>query len=124
SAAVQNAPDIGNLQVRGEVQFSTGSAQLTPNSEQTLNQLAQEIAEFNEQTVAVRVIGHTSQTGSADINQVLSQERAQVVVNYLRQQGLQHNIVAEGKGFSQTLPGVNPADSSNQRTEIRLVRVN
>jgi outer membrane protein OmpA-like peptidoglycan-associated protein len=121
---VQNAPNIGNLQVRGEVQFATGSAQLTQTSTQTLTQLAQEIAEFNEQTVAVRVIGHTSQTGSASINQVLSQERAQVVVNYLRGQGLQHNIVAEGKGFTQPLPGINPADPSNQRTEIRLVRVN
>ncbi|MEM7771126.1 MAG: OmpA family protein [Cyanobacteria bacterium P01_A01_bin.37] len=123
-SAVRNAPDIGNLQVRGDVKFATGSAQLTPESAQTLNQLTQEISEFNEQTVAVRVIGHTSQTGSADINQVLSQQRAQVVVDYLRNQGLQHNIVAEGQGFSQPLEGVAPADPINQRTEIRLVRVN
>lgn len=123
ASQVQAAPDIGNLQVQGEVKFATGSAQLTGSSQQTLNQLAQEIAEFNAGTVAIRVIGHTSQTGSASFNQSLSQNRAQVVVDYLRSQGLQHNIVAEGKGFSQPLAGVDPADPSNQRTEIRLVRV-
>lgn len=123
AATVQAAPDIGNLQVRGEVKFATGSAQLTGDSQQTLTQLAKEVAEFNVQTVAVRVIGHTSQTGSAAFNQSLSQQRAQVVVNFLRSQGLQHNIVAEGQGFNQPLSGIDPRDPSNQRTEIRLVRV-
>lgn len=121
---VQSAPDIGNLQVRGEVKFATGLAQLSQASQQTLSQLGQEISEFNAQTVGIRVIGHTSQTGSASVNQTLSQERAQVVVDYLRNQGIQHNIVAEGKGFNEPLAGVAPADPSNQRTEIRLVRVN
>jgi OOP family OmpA-OmpF porin len=121
---VKNAPDIGNLQVQGEVSFSLGSANLTSTGEQTLDRLVQEIKEFNTQTVAVRVIGHTSRTGSASVNQVLSQERAQVVVNYLRAKGVQHNILAEGKGFTQPLPGISPGSSKNQRTEIRLVRVN
>ncbi|MDX2099481.1 MAG: phosphate ABC transporter substrate-binding/OmpA family protein [Leptolyngbyaceae cyanobacterium bins.59] len=123
-AQVKKAQAIGNLQVRGEVQFGTGSADLTPQGNTTLATLAQEIGEFNPQTVAVRVIGHTSRTGPADINQSLSQQRAQVVVNALRRRGLRHSIIAEGKGFSQPLLGVSPADSRNQRTEIRLVRIN
>lgn len=121
---VQAAPDIGNLDVKGQVDFGTGSAQLTAAGQQTLNGLAAEIQEFNPETIAVRVIGHTSQTGGADLNQTLSQNRAQVVVDYLRSQGIQHNIVAEGKGFSEPLPGIAPQDAQNQRTEIRLVRVN
>jgi outer membrane protein OmpA-like peptidoglycan-associated protein/ABC-type nitrate/sulfonate/bicarbonate transport system substrate-binding protein len=124
NSQIQTAPDIGNLEVQGDVGFGVGSAQLTATGQQTLNQLAQEIQEFNTQTVAVRVIGHTSQTGTANFNQALSQQRAQVVVNYLRNQGVQHNIVAEGKGFSEPLPGIAAADVRNQRTEIRLVRVN
>ena len=124
ASQIQAAPDIGNLQVRGEVKFGTGSAQLTSQGQQTLNNLVQEIGEFNPQTVAVRVIGHTSKTGSASLNQSLSQQRAQVVVNYLRQKGLKHSFLAEGKGFSLPLQGIPPQDSRNQRTEIRLVRVN
>ncbi|MBE7380233.1 MAG: OmpA family protein [Leptolyngbya sp. SIO1E4] len=124
AADVQAAPDIGNLNVQGQVEFATGSAQLTTTGQQTLGGLLAEIQEFNPETVAVRVIGHTSKTGAPDLNQQLSQERAQVVVDYLRNQGMQHNIVAEGKGFYLPLSGIDPADPRQQRTEIRLVRVN
>lgn len=123
-AEVQAAPDIGNLEVQGQVEFATGSAQLTTPGQGVLTALAQEISEFNPQTVAVRVIGHTSRTGDPHFNQRLSQQRAQVVVDYLRNQGIQHNIVAEGKGFYLPLSGIPPEDIRQQRTEIRLVRVN
>jgi outer membrane protein OmpA-like peptidoglycan-associated protein len=118
------ATPIGNLNVRGEVQFTIGSAQLTPDSLKTLDQLATEISEFNAETVAVRVIGHTSQTGPAQLNQTLSQQRAQAVVTYLESRGITRKIIAEGKGYSETLPEINPTDARNQRTEIRLVRLN
>ncbi len=121
---IKTAPNIGNLQVRGEVKFDINSAQLLDEGKQTLNQLAQEISEFNVQTVAVRLIGHTSQIGAADFNQKLSQQRAQVVGNYLRLRNIKHNMVIEGKGFSELLPGIAPNDPRNQRTEIRLVRIN
>jgi len=124
TSQVKTAPNIGNLQVRGDVKFDFDSAELTDEGKQTLNHLAEEISEFNVQTVAVQVIGHTSQSGSADSNQALSQERAQVVADYLRNRGLKHNTEAEGKGFSQPLPGIFPDDPRNQRTEIHLVRVN
>jgi OmpA-OmpF porin, OOP family len=122
ASQIKAAPDIGNLKVRGQVNFAAGSASLTPESVTTLKGLAQEIDDFSPQTVAVRVIGHTSQTGSAAVNQSLSQERAQVVVDYLKQQGIKHNILAEGRGFSQPLSGIPASDARNQRTEIRLVR--
>ncbi len=124
AAQIQSAPDIGNLRVQGAVSFPAGSIQLTNQGKQSLNRLANEIREFNLQTVAVRVIGHTSRTGIAATNQVISQRRAQVVAAYLRSRGLKHNIVAEGKGSSQPLLGSRPDDDRNQRTEIRLVRVN
>ena len=124
AAQIQQAPDIGNLQVRGQVGFDTGSATLTEEGKQTLSNLSKELQEFNQQTVAVRVIGHTSRTGSADLNQSLSQQRASVVVNHLKGVGVTLNILPEGKGFSEPLPNVDPASALNQRTEIRLVRVN
>jgi outer membrane protein OmpA-like peptidoglycan-associated protein len=123
AAEAQNAPNIGNLTVRGEVKFQTGSSQLTPESQATLDQLAQEIQEFNPGTVGIKIQGHTSRTGDAAFNQQLSQNRAQVVVNYLKQKQLQHNIFAEGLGFSQPLPGIEPSAPENQRTVIRLIRL-
>ncbi|MGD1854761.1 MAG: OmpA family protein [Leptolyngbyaceae cyanobacterium] len=123
AADIQSAQPIGDLNVRGEVAFGSGSAIITDESEQTLAQLAAEINEFNTETVAVRIIGHTSQTGDAALNQRLSQQRAEAVVNFLKSQSVEHNIVAEGKGFSEPLPGVPASNPRNQRTEIRLVRI-
>ncbi|KJH71295.1 phosphate ABC transporter substrate-binding/OmpA family protein [Aliterella atlantica] len=121
---VTAAPNIGNLRSPGEVKFTRDSAELTATGQQTLDRLVKEVAEFNPQTVAVRVIGHTSAGGVAEFNQILSQRRAQVVADYMRSRGLRHNVVAEGKGSSQPLTNISPYDSRNQRTEIRLVRVN
>jgi OmpA-OmpF porin, OOP family len=121
---IRQAPDIGNFQVRGQVSFAFESAQLTEEGKQTLNQLANELKEFNERTIAVRVIGHTSRTGDAQLNQTLSQQRATVVVNYLKAKGVILNILPEGKGANEPLANVNPTSAQNQRTEIRLVRLN
>ena len=122
-AQIQQAPDIGNLQVRGEVEFTVGAAELTAEGKQTLNQLSSELNNFNGRNVAVRVIGHTSRTGDAAANQRLSENRANVVVNHLKGMGVSLNILPEGKGFSEPLPNTDPTDTRNQRTEIRLVRV-
>ncbi|MGB8700884.1 MAG: phosphate ABC transporter substrate-binding/OmpA family protein [Thermosynechococcaceae cyanobacterium] len=119
---IKNAPIIGDLKLQWDVKFDAGSVHLTKAGQQAINRLAQEIsAEFNPQTVAVEVIGHTSQDGSAVANQILSQNRAQVVVDQFKRLGLPHAIIAEGKGFSDPLPEIPPTDSRNQRTEIRLV---
>jgi OmpA-OmpF porin, OOP family len=124
AAQIQQATDIGNFQVRGQVDFDTGSAQLTEEGKQALNQLSDELKEFNEETIAVRVIGHTSRTGDERANQALSQQRASVVVNLLKAQGVILTIVPEGRGSSEPLSAADPANVSNQRTEIRLVRLN
>jgi OmpA-OmpF porin, OOP family len=121
---IQQADDIGNFQVRGQVSFDTDSAQLTEEGKQTLNRLSDELKEFNAQTIALRVMGHTSQTGDAKFNQDLSQQRASVVANHLKAKGVTLSISPEGKGSSEPLPNVDPASAENQRTEIRLVRVN
>lgn len=118
------SPEIGILQFDGEIIFESGSAVLSEDSQHALDRLAQKISEFNASTVAVRVIGHTSRTGTGQINQTLSLERAEVVVEALRDRGLSHKFVAEGNGFETPLPDFSPKDPRQQRTEIRLVRIN
>ncbi len=124
ASQLQQAPDIGTLDTPGQVSFNSGSAQLTEEGTKTLSQLAIALKEFNGQNVAVRVIGHTSRTGSPAINQKLSQARASIVVETLKGFGVALNLLPEGKGASEPLPGVDPAAVQNQRTEVRLVRVN
>lgn len=121
---IQSSQPIGDLDVKGEVKFDSGSVAIAAEGQQTLANLATEIKEFNTETIAIQVIGHTSQTGAAAANQRLSQQRAEAVVNYLKSQAVEHNIVAEGKGFSEPLANIPANDPRNQRTEIRLVRIN
>ena len=122
SAEVAAAKPIGNLSIRGEVKFQTGSAYLTEESKAILATLKAEIAEFNPENIAIKVQGHTSKTGNAQANQQLSQQRAEVVVKQL-QASLPHTFIAEGLGFSEPLPKIAPTSVLNQRTVIRLVRV-
>ena len=124
ASQISAAPEIGILKLDGEIIFQSGSAVLSQDSQQALDRLAEKISEFNAGTVAVRVIGHTSRTGTAQINQTLSLERAEVVVEALRDRGLSHKFLAEGKGFETPLPDFAPEDPRQQRTEIRLVRIN
>jgi OmpA-OmpF porin, OOP family len=121
----QNLSDeVGNFQIPGEIKFATDSTTLTNEGKGVLNKLAQQLSELNEETLAIKVIGHTSKFGAADFNRQVSQERAQVVANYLRTQGVKLKVTAEGKGATQPLKQIDPEDKRNQRTEIRLVRVN
>ena len=124
SDEIINAEDIGNVDIQGEVKFAHNSSILTEESEEILNKLAEKIKDFNPQTVAIQVIGHTSKIGNHQYNQKLSQKRAEVVVNLLQKKGLSHNIIPEGKGFYLPLSGMKPEDPRQQRTEIRLVRIN
>ena len=117
------APTVGDLSIRGEVKFATGSAQLTPQSQAVIAKLSSEIAEFNPENIAIKVQGHTSKTGSAIVNQQLSQKRAEAVVEQLKRHNLPHSFISEGLGYSETLPDIDPADSLNQRTVIRMVRI-
>jgi outer membrane protein OmpA-like peptidoglycan-associated protein len=105
--------------VRLEVKFESSSAMLTPQGKQVLAVLAQELQQFDPKTTVVKVVGHTSVAGEPSRNQLLSQQRAEVVANYLRSRyNLRHQISAMGKGSSLALPGINPNDSRNQRTEV------
>ncbi|WYL98404.1 MAG: phosphate ABC transporter substrate-binding/OmpA family protein [Gloeotrichia echinulata CP02] len=122
SQPLEGATDIGNLQVEGDVRFATDSANLTEEGKQTLNKVAQKLTGLNQETVAIRVIGHTSKFGDADFNQTVSQQRAETVANYLRDRSVKLKIEAVGKGGQQPLPNIDPEDKRNQRTEIRLVR--
>ena len=122
SATTAEISEIGHLSLRGEVKFATESAILDASNQEILEALAEEIHEFNSQTVAIRVVGHTSTTGSADLNQKLSEKRAVAVVDFLRKKGLPHSIVASGKGGSEPLPSFAPTDPRQQRTVVLLVR--
>ncbi|NEO35013.1 MAG: OmpA family protein [Moorea sp. SIOASIH] len=120
----QNPQPLTNLEVLGEVKFARASFQLSPQQQQKLTDLAEAIQKFSPSSVVVKVQGHTSRTGNPESNQILSQARAQEVVNYLKSKYPSHQFVVEGLGFSEPQPGTDPTSPVNQRTVISLLHGN
>jgi len=90
SAAPTQAPAQGQAQAPSKpaavslnIQFLTGSADLTPQATRSLDQLGQALSTPTLASYHFRIEGHTDTVGSADTNKTLSQRRAETVVSYL-----------------------------------------
>jgi len=77
-AAATEAPSVSL-----SVQFATGSADLTAEARQTLDQLGKALSSSDLAQYRFRIEGHTDTVGSADLNKTLSQQRADAVAAYL-----------------------------------------
>ncbi len=108
----------------GQIKFDLNEVELSSSAEQTIQSLILEIEEYDPNKVAIQVEGHTSRVGETEVNQLISQDRANAVVEYLKQQNLAHQVIGKGMGYSQPLPGSDPAADVNQRTVIILTPAN
>jgi outer membrane protein OmpA-like peptidoglycan-associated protein len=83
------------------IEFKTGSNDLTPASTQILDQVSG-ILINNAYWTKLRVIGHTDNVGSNALNQRLSESRALAVKEYLLFKGIpSKNLLAVGMGEEQ-----------------------
>ena len=113
-------PVVGSLRI-DKVKFATDSASLTPGSVQVLERFRSTLDDFPG--LRVLVAGHTSKFGDPRANQILSQARANAVVNFFVSKGYPRGrFNAVGYGSSKPLPNIPPTSFVNQRTEIKLIR--
>ncbi|EZH83611.1 OmpA family protein [Ectopseudomonas composti] len=118
---VQRNGDDLKLIMPGNITFGSNSADISSSFYPTLNSLVLVFKEFNKN--GVNIVGHTDSTGSQELNQSLSQRRAQSVANYLTANGVPgQRISAYGAGPSQPIAS-NATDAGraqNRRVEINL----
>ena len=106
--------------IRADIQmtFLKGSAQLTAAAKATLDHFAKALASAGSYR-PFTVEGHTDRSGPREVNQALSQARAESVVHYLAANGVDRSkMTAKGYGFDRTLPGHSPEDAANRRVEV------
>jgi OmpA-OmpF porin, OOP family len=106
------------------VQFSTGSAGLTPQAAAALDELGKALASNALASYRFRVEGHTDTVGGKGYNRALSERRAAVVVAYISQKfGIDESrMVPVGLGSEQLL--VQTADQTPEARNRRVKIVN
>lgn len=103
------------------VNFATGSAQLSPEFQNSLNGVAEVMKEY-PYTVA-EIPGHADYRGSQAYNMRLSLARAQAVADYLNSQGISgERLVPEGYGKLRPIANSNTpyGMAMNRRVQIYL----
>lgn len=102
--------------------FEVGKYELIPSSKAELNTLVKYLADNSD--VFLEIGGHTDNTGSETANQILSENRAKAVYDYLIQQGVANNrITYKGYGESQALvPNTTEENKAkNRRTAFKVL---
>jgi outer membrane protein OmpA-like peptidoglycan-associated protein len=105
------------------VNFETGKAALTPESQTILNGVAESLVAND--SIKVEVDGHTDNTGSASVNARLSKQRAEAVRQYLIDHGVPENrLTAKGYGPSKPIASNKTAEGRAQNRRVELTRTN
>jgi outer membrane protein OmpA-like peptidoglycan-associated protein len=120
--AVQRQGDTIRLQAPENITFDTNRAEVKPQFQPVLSQLAQSIQQYPGTVVQVQ--GHTDSTGAATYNQTLSENRAESVRSYLVQRGVASDRL-DAVGFGATRPvadnGTPTGRAQNRRVELLIV---
>jgi OOP family OmpA-OmpF porin len=109
------------LKAAGTVEFAVGSAEITPQGKAVLDKIMPGMKEGDNN---IQVEGHTDNTGNADKNLSLSQQRAESVRKYLVAGGVKEaNLTAKGFGPNRPIAdNSTPAGRQrNRRIEFNVV---
>jgi OOP family OmpA-OmpF porin len=103
--------------------FATGKSTLNAESYPELNRIA--ISMTENKTLAIELGGHTDNTGSAEFNLKLSQDRADTVREYLIGKGIEPDRVGS-KGYGETVPVAKndtpEGQQQNRRVEFKILK--
>jgi outer membrane protein OmpA-like peptidoglycan-associated protein len=111
----------GHVAIYG-INFDTGKAAILPDSEPVLAEV-QKLLEQNE-SLKIRIEGHTDSVGQKAANQALSERRAQAVMGWLISHGIDAGRLS-AKGFGDSKPVTDNATdegrAKNRRVELAKI---
>lgn len=106
------------------VTFATGSANINSNFRLKLDEIADVMVRYPNSLIDI--FGHTDTTGSRELNQRLSEQRAAAVQSYLASRGVSSRRI-ETIGYGETQLRVQTADNVNEplnrRVEIKITPI-
>tara|TARA_R110000824_G_scaffold108542_15_gene255672 strand:- start:1655 stop:2416 length:762 start_codon:yes stop_codon:yes gene_type:complete len=108
-----------------KISFRSGSAYVSPDSNQILDVLATALKSCDGLPIAVE--GHTDDNGDKAVNKVMSQERADRIKAGLVDRGISADLIT-ATGYGSTRPRAKgsdaAADAQNRRIEFRIGSAN
>ncbi len=104
------------------IAFEQGKAKIRKESHSTLDSAQETLAKYP--SIKLEISGHTSSEGSADVNQKLSEDRANAVKDYLVGKGIAADrLLTRGAGSSEPIADNNTRQGreENRRIEFKIV---
>ena len=106
-----------------DINFATGTATLEAGARTYLDQVAKLLRSVPNMSLLIK--GHADNTGSATVNQRLSEERAKAVRNYLSAQNISFERLSD-QGFGSSLPVADnqtaEGRAQNRRVEMEILK--
>ena len=113
---------VNAVLAENKITFAPGSADIIAESRDAVDKIADILKECED--VAMEIGGYTDSQGREEMNQALSQARAQAVLNaLLARRVLTSNLVAHGYGEANPIAdnGTEQGREANRRIEFRLI---
>jgi len=119
---IENAK-VGDAVILENISFELNSSKLTEPSYPTLNYLVECFNTYPN--LKIEIAGHTDNTGSAEDNLKLSENRAESVVDYLISSGVESNRL-QAKGHGESFPisdnSTEEGRMKNRRVEFKILQ--
>ncbi len=103
-----------------DIPFAVNSSDLAPQARRQLEQLSDALNRNSLAGFRFQIAGHTDASGTAEHNRRLSEMRANTVMQYLIDEGVNPKRL-DSVGFGEEMPLItaNPEHPDNRRVEIR-----
>ena len=106
-----------------QLNFVTGSADLTAGAQAAASRLATAMLRPDRLSTRFMIEGHTDAVGTRESNLDLSRRRANAVVSYLKAKGVDsRRFEVQGYGFDRPIAGTSALNGANRRVVAKAIR--
>ena len=106
--------------LKSDILFETGKADLKPSAKTNLTEMAKIMKNYPENVLTIN--GYTDSTGSAKVNETLSQKRAEAVKKHLVTNGLPETVISTvGMGPANPVGDNSTATGRQQNRRVEIV---
>jgi len=126
NAKVETVTDYNGLEAikvtfESGILFPTNGTTLSKTSKEELGEFASKMSDFKETDISI--FGHTDNTGTAEVNERISTQRANAVATYLQSKGIAADrITTMGMSYNEPVADNATAEgrAQNRRVEIYI----